>query len=113
MKYDQIIDDMNNGIVRLTEYDFNSVEQASERLTKGDLSMSQHERTAAAIVNGRLDLLNHDDFRRPLIEMGRSWAHATIEMIFDHRDREMRLPSDHPRCPVGDQRIFTCRKKLI
>ena len=110
MKYDQIIDDMNNGIVRLTEYDFESIEQASERLNKGDLSMSQHERTAAAIVNGRMDLLNHDDFRRPLIEMGRSWAHVTIEMIFDHWQHEMTLRADHPRCPTGDQRIFTRRK---
>ena len=110
MKYDQIIDDMNNGIVRLTEYDFNSIEQASERLNKGDLSMSQHERTAAAIVNGRLDFLNHDDFRRPLIEMGRSWAHATIEIIFDHWDRETTLHADHPGCPTGDQRIL--RKNL-
>ena len=107
MKYDQIIDDMSSGIVRLTEYDFEAIEQASERLNKGDLSMSQHERTAAAIVNGRLDLLNHDDFRRPLIEMGRSWAHATIEMIFDHLEREMTLRADNPRCPAGDQRIFT------
>lgn len=63
---------MKNRIVRLPEYDFNSIEQASERLNKGGLSMSQDERTAAAIVNGRMDLLNHDDFRRPLIEMDRS-----------------------------------------
>ena len=109
MNYNQIINDMNNGIIRLTEYDFDSIRQASERLNKGNLSMSRHERTAAALVNGRLDLLNHDDFRLPLVEMGRSWAHATIEIIFDHWDREMTLRADHPGFPTGDQRIFTRR----
>ena len=109
MMMKQVIDDMNNRVVRLTEYDYDLIGQASERLNNGDLKLSQHEHTAAAIVNGRLDWLQEADFRRPLIRMGRSWAHATIEMIFDHWEREMELPSDHPRCPTGDQRIFTRR----
>ena len=103
----QVIDDMNNRVVRLTEYDFDTIEQASERLNNGDLNLSQHEHTAAAIVNGRMDLLEHADVRQALVSMGRGWAHATIEMIFDHWEREMQLPSDHPQCPTGDQRIFT------
>ena len=110
MKYDQVIDDMNNRIVRLTDYDFELIGQASERLNDGDMRLSRHEHSAAAIVNGRLDLLEEDDFRLSLIAMGRSWAHAAIEIIFDHWDREMTLRGDDPRCPVGDQRIFTRRR---
>lgn len=109
MNMKQVIDDMNNRVVRLTEYDFDTIAQASERLNNGDLKLSTHERAAAAIVNGRMDLLEHADVRRAFVSMGRSWAHATIEMIFDHWEREMELPSDHPRCPDGDQRIFTRR----
>lgn len=103
----RVIDDLNNRVVRLTRYDFDTIAQASKRLNDGDLKLSQHERAAAAIVNGRMDLLEHADVRRALVSMGRSWAHATIEMIFDHWEREMQLPSNHPQCPVGDQRIFT------
>lgn len=107
MRMRQVIDDMKNGIVRMTDYDLDTIGQASARLNSGDRSLSQHECTAAAIVNGRLDLLQDDDYRRALVEMGRSWAHAAIELIFDHSEREMGLPGNHPRCPVGDQRIFT------
>jgi len=109
MNIKQVIDDLNNCVVRMTEYDCNTIAQASERLSNGDLKLSQHEQTAAAIVNGRMDLLDEADFRRPLIRMGRGWAHTTIEMIFDHWEREMELPGDHTRCPTGDQRIFTRR----
>ena len=109
MTMKQVIDDMNYRVVRLTEYDFYTIAQASERLNNGDLKLSQHVRAAAAIVNGRMDLLEHADVRRALVSMGRSRAHATIEMIFDHWEREMELSSDHPRCPDGDQRIFTRR----
>ena len=38
--------------------------------------------------------------------MGRAWAHATIETIFDHWEREMALQPSDSRFPVGDQRIF-------
>mgnify|MGYP001204741911 CR=1 FL=1 len=103
----QIVDDMNNNVVRMSEYDFNTIRQASERLNRGDLTLSQHELAAAAIVNNRMDLLEEADARRYFIRMGRNWAHATIEMIFDHWEREMELPSDDPQCPKGDQRIFT------
>ena len=109
MHMNQVIDDIKNRVVRLSEYDFNTITQASNRLNNGDLTLSQHKRAAAAIVNGRMDLLEHPDVRRALVSMGRSWAHATIEMILDHWEREMELPSDHPRCPTGDQRIFTRR----
>ena len=103
----QIIDDINNRVIRLTDYDFDTIGKASARLDSGDSKLSQHEHAAAAIVNGRIDLLEDADFRRAFIWMGRSWAHATVEMIFDHWEREMELPSDHPRCPAGDQRIFS------
>ena len=102
-----VIDDLNNSVVRIEQYDFNAIRQASERLNRGDLKLSQHELAAAAIVNNRMELLDEADIRRALIRMGRSWAHATIETIFDHWEREMQLPSDHPQCPRGDQRIFT------
>ena len=109
MNYNQFIDDTNNGSIRLTEYDFDSIRQASERLNTGDFKLSTHDFTAAAIVNGRLEWLRAADFRQPLVCMGRSWAHATIEIIFDHWDREMTLRADHPGFPTGDQRIFTRR----
>lgn len=107
MRFHQIIDDQNNQVVRLSEYDLHTIGAASDCLNKGDTRLSQHEFTAAAIVNGRIDLLANRDFRRALVEMGRTWAHATIEAIFDHWEREMVLPADHPQCPSGDQRIFT------
>ena len=105
----QIIDDMNNRVVRLTEYGFDLIGQASERLNNGDFKLSTHEFTAAEIVNGRLEWLRAADFRQPLVCMGRSWVHASIELIFDHWQREMELPGNHPQCPIGDQRIFTRR----
>ena len=103
----QIIDDQNNRVVRITDYDFDTIERASKRLAEGGGGLSEHEFTAAAIVNGRIDLLTNADFRRAFIAMGRAWAHATIETIFDHWEHEMALPPSDPRCPVGDQRIFT------
>ncbi len=69
--------------------------------------VSENDFTAAAIVNGRIDLLTNEDFRGAFIELGRAWAHATIEIIFNHWEREMALPPSDPRCPMGDQRIFT------
>lgn len=107
MRMRQIIDDQKKRVVRLSTYDLDTIKAASARLVVEDTNLSKHESTAAALVNGRIDLLADPDFRRALIEMGRSWAHATIETIFDHWEREMELPSDHPRCPKGDQRIFT------
>ena len=59
----QIVDDMNNNVVRMSEYDFNTIRQASERLNRGDLTLSQHELAAAAIVNNRMDLLEEADAR--------------------------------------------------
>lgn len=107
MNIKQIINDQNNRVVRITGYDFDAIGRASKRLAEGGGGLSEHELTAAAIVNGRIDLLTNEDFRGAFIEMGRAWAHATIESIFDHWEREMTLPSSDPRCPVGDQRIFT------
>ncbi len=107
MRMHQIIDDRNNRVVRIEEYDFTTISRASERLNEGDHKLSQHEYSSAAIVNGRMDLIGDEDLRKTFVKMGRSWAHATIETIFDHWEREMALPGDHPRCPVGEQRIFT------
>ena len=107
MDIKQIIDDQNNKVVRITDYDFDTIVQASKRLAQGGGGLSEHEFTAAAIINRRTDLLSKADFRRAFIRMGRAWAHATIETIFDHWEREMALPPSDPRYPVGDQRIFT------
>ncbi len=82
-----------------------TVSAASRRLAGGDARMSQHEFNAAAIVNGRLDLLDRD-FRLELVAMGRDWAHAAIEQIFTNWDKEMTLPAEHAEAPVGDQRMF-------
>ena len=100
---------MNNRVVRLTEYDLDLIGEASERLDNGDFKLSTQEFTAAAVVNGRLESLRAADFRQPLVCMSRSWAHASVELIFDHWQREMELPGNHPHCPIGDQRIFTRR----
>lgn len=108
----QVIDDMNNRAVRLTGYDFYTIAQAPERPNNGDLNMSQHERAASAFVNDRMDRLEHANVRQGLVSMGQSWAHTTIEIIFDYWKREMELPSDHQRCPSGDQQIFTRRRKF-
>jgi hypothetical protein len=108
MNVQQILDDMTNGTIRIGEYDMTTIANASDRLMQGDQTLSTHEFNSAAIVNGRFDLLD-DDFRKALIEMGRTWAHATIAKIFDHWEREMALAPDHPNCPSGDQRIFTRR----
>lgn len=91
--------------ITLSDDDLNTVANASRRLASDDDGMSQHEFNAAAIVNGRLDLL--ESFRKDLVLMGRAWAHATIEVIFDHWDREMTLAHDDPANPIGDQRIFS------
>ena len=94
------------GTISVDEYDLTSVADASTRLAQGNEGMSEHEYTAAAIVNGRLDLLAQN-YREAMIRMGKGWAHATVEVIFDHWEREMALRPDNPACPIGDQRIFT------
>lgn len=84
------------------DYAIREVFKASLRLANGDRSMSRHEYAAAAIINGRTDFLV-GDYRVALVEMGRDYAHAVIEAIFDNWEREMTLPADHPAAPIGDQ----------
>ena len=52
MNFKHIIDDQKNQVVRITDYDFDTIGQASKRLVEGDGGLSEHEFTAAAIVNG-------------------------------------------------------------
>ena len=95
-----------DGSVSLSEYAIGSVAKASRRLAQGDRRLSTHDFNAAAIVNGRLDLLDRE-YRVELIAMGRDWAHAVIEQIFEHCEKEMRLPARHKEAPVGDQCMFS------
>lgn len=85
------------------------VARSSFRLAQDiNAPLSSSELSAAAIVNGRLDLLPNGsaDFRRCLIEMGPAWAHACVEVLFKNLELEMTLSPSDPRCPVGDQLIF-------
>jgi hypothetical protein len=91
---------------------FDDIRNASCRLAdagRGGGGLSTHEYNAAAIVNGRLDLLEQD-FRMTLIAMGPDWAHAVIAAIFDNWERELTLPADHADAPHGDQRLINRRQ---
>ena len=103
------IDHINNRAVRLAEYDFDLITQASERLDNGNFKLSMREFTAAAIVNGRLEWLTAADIRQSRVCRGGSGIRASTESIFDHWPRERELPGNHLQCPIGDQRIFTRR----
>ncbi|MFO3797718.1 MAG: hypothetical protein ACK8QZ_10630, partial [Anaerolineales bacterium] len=89
--------------------DVSDVARCSNRLAQNvNAPLSTNELFAAAIVNGRLDLLPNGstDFRRCLINMGPAWAHACVEVLFNNWKLEMTLPASDPHCPFGDQRIF-------
>lgn len=93
--------------VSVAEHTIAAIQKASHRMAQHDFGMSEHEYNAAAIVNGRLDLLDND-YRIELVSMGRDYAHAVIEQIFINWDKEMILPADHEEGPIGDQRMFAC-----
>lgn len=93
--------------IEISGYDLTSVARVSRRLADGEHGLSSNEHNAAAIINGRLDRLEDEDFRRVLIRMGREWSHAVVAQIFEHWENEMTLGPNHPNCPVGDQRIST------
>lgn len=95
--------------VNFGEQDFKEVVIASLRLARDENApLSSTEYAAAALVNGRLDLLPGGivNFRQDLITMGSQYAHAAIAAIFLHSHLEMTLPPSDPRCPIKDQRIF-------
>lgn len=79
----------------------------SRDLAEGNRQMSSHEFAAAAIINGRIELLD-GDFRRALIYMGREYADGVVAAIFELWTREQTLAAADPDCPIGEQRIFGC-----
>ena len=90
-----------------TDFDQHFVASASRRVAQGDYrGLDNAELAAAAIVNGRLDLLD-EDFRSALVRMGRGSAHAVVHQILLHSELEMALSLDDPNCPIGDQCIST------
>ena len=89
----------------VTEHTIDAIQKASRRMAQHDFGMSEHEYNGAAIVNGRMDLLDRD-YRIELVAMGPEYAHAVIEQIFINWEREMTLPAEHKDAPLGDQRVF-------